>query len=123
MKKLIVLLIPFIFLACEIDEVSNDLITENYTITVSGNCPFVSIDDEIYHGLYSGIDYVKTGQWSGSVDSKFNNTQTISLNVQKHTDDATAITATFEVEDVTIDTQASADPYGFISVSHTFTNQ
>lgn len=117
MKK-ILFIVSLFLLACDattpLDEAPK-LTTYGCRLTVTGDCPFISVDDKIYHGLYSSNDYLK--DYNISVIE--NDVYKIIHRIEKHTNDTTTITATLEIDGAEVDTQTTSNQYGFISVSYT----
>ena len=122
MAKLITFIVIFLILfSCvqyddkEVDECSN--ISNIIVFTVSGTAPFISIDNSIYHGLFNGENYVKTSSYSRCYPAHPVITET--HKIEKHTNDATIIIATIDVDGIQVVSQSTSDPYGVIIVSYT----
>lgn len=117
MKKLLLFVfISFSFFAC--DASGDDQLNatnHNYALTVIGTCPFISIDGDIYHGLNSATDYIDEGIIPIADGGQY----TFRHVIEKHTGDATTVTATLEVDGAIAVTDTTSAAYGVIVISHT----
>lgn len=126
MKKLLFsFLTIFICFSCDIDDKYPGPYIEktfNIVFTVSGDSPFISINNTIHHGLFSDIDYIINEQIT-IYDNKLEISPIeLSYIIQKHTDDSTYVLATLEINDILVASNSISSPYGYIEILYAITN-
>lgn len=114
-------IIPLLFIACYSDVKDNvyDYDYYNYTVTVSGDCSFITlhntIDIEDPGFIYNALptEYIQTGIIS--VRSDLETVPSIKRRIVKHTNDATTISMQIDIEGQAIQNYSCSTAYCEIS--------
>jgi hypothetical protein len=117
MKRLFLLLvICSVFANCEYEE-PPETVWHSYEFIVSGDCPYITIDNHDYYGLQYGVNYEETGREMSGGDLPWGY-NIMSFTVEKKTTDATTVNAELWVDGVLVASGTTSDPGGHIIIEY-----